>query len=60
MKARTMNDAEVIASAKAETDKVRKWPGRRAKRYVLLELEVAERLVALAEERLSRGGEPKP
>jgi hypothetical protein len=49
-----MTDTEMIAASRIETEKVRNWRERprtaAAKpRYVLLELEAAERLIALAE-----------
>ena len=50
-----MTDAEIIAAARTETEKVRNWKEPRRKsergqpRYVLLDLEAAERLIALAE-----------
>ncbi|HEY6139070.1 MAG TPA: hypothetical protein VI670_15010 [Thermoanaerobaculia bacterium] len=53
-----MTDSEVIAFASTEIAKVRHRGGRRARdksgqEYILLELEVAERLLALARERVA-------
>jgi hypothetical protein len=61
-----MTDAEVIAFARVEIDKVRSWrdPHRRRisrTEYVLLELDVAERLLTLAEAHVAEsGGDPEP
>jgi anthranilate phosphoribosyltransferase len=60
-----MDDAEVIIFARTEIDKVRHHGGRRVKdksgqEYVLLELEIAERLLALAQERIAERGHPEP
>ena len=50
-----MTDEEIIAAARIETEKVRNWKerppknGLKRQRYVLLELEFAERLITLSE-----------
>ena len=61
---RPMTDAEVIMHARTEVGKVRDHGGRRIKdrsgqEFVLLELEVAERLVDLAQARVA-GGNREP
>jgi hypothetical protein len=59
-----MTDSEVITFARTEIAKVRHHGGRRVKdkrgqEYVLLEIEVAEHLLALAQERVAaRDREP--
>ena len=61
-----MTDTEVIAFARVEIDKVRNWRDphkkkRKRAEYVLLELDVAERLLTLAEEYVAEhGNDPEP
>ena len=60
-----MTDADVIAFARTEIEKVRSWRDphkkkRRGGQYVLLELEIAERLLALAEAHVVGGSGAEP
>ena len=61
-----LTDAEAIAFARTEIDKVRNWrdPGKKKRNrteYVLLELDVAERLLAMAEKHLhGQNAAPEP
>jgi hypothetical protein len=60
-----MTDAEVIAFARTEIEKVRAWRDPHKKKrlggqHVLLELEIAERLLVLAEAHVAEGGGPEP
>jgi hypothetical protein len=60
-----MTDSEVITHARTEIAKFRAYGHRRAREksgqeYILLETEVAERLLALAQERVTERDHPEP
>jgi hypothetical protein len=63
-----MLDAEAVAFARREIKKVRDWRDRGRKKKpksghvecVLLELDVAERLLELAEAHIRQRGDPEP